>query len=62
MEIKEDNRISVNRDHAPHGSYELTIHQVKDEDSGSYSVAALNTCGTAECVAAVTTKGTVLLD
>eukprot|EP00094_Tigriopus_californicus_P003329 TCALIF_03202-PA protein Name:"Similar to unc-89 Muscle M-line assembly protein unc-89 (Caenorhabditis elegans)" AED:0.27 eAED:0.27 QI:0/0.83/0.76/0.92/0.91/0.88/25/216/2842 len=56
VEIKEDSRISVNRDHAPHGSYELTVHQVKEDDSGSYSVAALNTCGTAECVAAVTTK------
>ena len=29
-EIKEDSRVSINRDHAAHGSYELVIHKVRN--------------------------------
>ena len=57
MEIIEDERVSVNRDYAPHGSYELTIHDVRADDGGSYTVAASNNAGTEECIAGVTTKG-----
>jgi hypothetical protein len=28
VEIAEDARVAVNRDRAPHGSYELVIHKV----------------------------------
>ena len=28
VEVAEDARINVNRDRAPHGSYELVIHKV----------------------------------
>ncbi len=49
--------MSVNRDFAPHGSYEVTIHSVTESDAGSYSAVATNTVGTEECSSAVTVKG-----
>ena len=30
-DLKEDSRVVVNRDFAPHGSYEITIHKVSIE-------------------------------
>ena len=55
--MKEDDRVKVNRDFAPHGSYELTIHSVEAADSGSYSALASNNAGQEECCCAVTVKG-----
>ncbi len=57
VELKEDARVTVNRDHAPHGSYEVVIHKVNSGDAGSYTAAATNSHGTEESIAAVTVKG-----
>ena len=35
-ELKEDSRVVVNRDFAPHGSYEITIHKVRSIEIGKY--------------------------
>ena len=48
-ELKEDSRVVVNRDFAPHGSYEITIHKVGDADAGQYTAIASNTVGKEEC-------------
>ncbi len=56
-ELKEDGRVTVNRDFAPHGSYEVVIHKVCATDAGSYSATANNVSGADECSAAVTVKG-----
>jgi len=55
-EIKEDSRVSINRDHAGHGSYELTIHKVADTDAGMYKAVAENSHGKAETEAKVGIK------
>ncbi|XP_040572571.1 protein Obscurin [Lepeophtheirus salmonis] len=55
-EIKEDSHFTINRDHAPHGSYEVIIHDVKAEDAGQYSVVASNTLGTEQCAASISVK------
>jgi len=52
----EDDRLKVNRDFAPHGSYELIVHDVRESDAGEYSAAAENTVGKEECKANVTAK------
>ena len=56
-ELKEDSRVVVNRDFAPHGSYEITIHKVGDADAGQYSAIASNTVGKEECSCQVSVKG-----
>jgi len=58
VEIKEDagGRVTVNRDYAPHGSYEITVHNVEAADSGEYSATAINTVGQESCSAAVGVK------
>jgi hypothetical protein len=58
VDLLEDSRVTVNRDFAPHGSYEITIHHVKVSDGGSYSAMASNTVGQAESFCGVTVKGT----
>jgi len=55
-ELKEDNRVSVNRDHAAHGSYELVIHKVEDGDAGTYKAEAQNSHGKADTESKVTIK------
>lgn len=55
--MKEDSRVSINRDHAGHGSYELTIHKVADTDAGMYKAVAENSHGKAETEAKVGIKG-----
>ena len=57
VDLKEDGRITVNRDGGPNGSYEIVIKKVQAGDAGSYTAAASNSFGTEECVAAVTVKG-----
>ena len=47
----------VNRDCAPHGSYEIVVHEVTEADAGSYAALASNTVGQEECTSAVTVKG-----
>ncbi len=49
--------MTVNRDFAPHGSYEVTLHGVEPGDAGSYSALASNTVGQEECTCGVTVKG-----
>jgi len=44
-EIVEDSRVSINRDHAAHGSYELVIHKVEAGDAGTYKAEATNAHG-----------------
>lgn len=56
-ELKEDSRVVVNRDFAPHGSYEITIHKVGDADAGQYTAVATNTVGKEECSCQVSVKG-----
>ena len=56
-ELKEDSRISVNRENAGHGSYELVIHKVQDSDAGNYSAVATNTHGTDSSEAKIGVKG-----
>ena len=56
-ELKEDSRVVVNRDFAPHGSYEITIHKVGDADAGQYTAVASNTVGKEECSCQVSVKG-----
>ena len=55
-ELKEDSRVVVNRDFAPHGSYEITIHKVGDADAGQYTAVASNTVGKEECSCQVSVK------
>ena len=55
--LKEDGRVSVNRDAGPNGSYEITIKKVEAGDAGTYSVKATNNFGAAECSAKVGCKG-----
>ena len=55
--LKEDGRVSVNRDAGPNGSYEITIKKVEAGDAGTYSVKATNNFGNAECSAKVGCKG-----
>ena len=59
-ELKEDSRVVVNRDFAPHGSYEITIHKVGDADAGQYSAIASNTVGKEECSCQVSVKGVLI--
>lgn len=56
VDLKEDSRVTVNRDCAPHGSYEIVIHKVQSADAGSYTAVASNSLGTEECVAAISVK------
>ena len=60
-ELKEDSRVVVNRDFAPHGSYEITIHKVGDADAGQYSAIASNTVGKEECSCQVSVKGVLIV-
>ena len=55
--MAEDSRVVVNRDCAPHGSYEIVVHEVTEADAGSYAALASNTVGQEECTSAVTVKG-----
>ena len=57
VDLKEDSRVTVNRDGGPNGSYEIIIKKVTSGDAGSYSAKASNDFGAEECVAAVTVKG-----
>ena len=43
--LAEDSRVTVNRDHAASGTYELQIHKVQDSDAGSYKAEASNSHG-----------------
>jgi len=54
--LTEDNRVTVNRDHAANGSYELVIHKVQDSDAGTYKVEASNSHGKDETEAKVGIK------
>jgi serine/threonine protein kinase len=56
VEVKEDSRVSVNREHAGHGSYELVIHKVQEGDAGDYSAVATNSHGSATSEAKVGVK------
>jgi len=55
-ELKEDGRVTVNRDGGPNGSYEIIIKKVSSADAGAYTAVATNSSGSEECVAAVTVK------
>jgi len=55
-ELSEDSRVSVNREHAANGSYELFIHKVQDSDAGVYKAEASNSHGKAETEASVAIK------
>lgn len=57
VDLVEDARVTVNRDCAPHGSYEIVLHKVAAGDAGSYSALATNSVGSEECMAAVSVKG-----
>lgn len=59
VDLKEDARVTVNRDGGPNGSYEIIIKKVQSDDAGSYTAVASNNFGSEECVAAVTVKGKV---
>merc|ERR1712041_30272 len=54
--LTEDSRVTVNRDHAANGSYELVIHKVQDSDAGTYKVEASNSHGKDETEAKVGIK------
>ena len=54
--IKEDSRVTVFKEHAANGSYELVIHKVQDSDAGVYKVEATNSHGKAETEAKVGIK------
>jgi len=54
--LAEDNRVTVNRDHAASGSYELVIHKVQDSDAGVYKAEATNSHGKADTEAKVGIK------
>ena len=56
-ELKEDARVTVNRDHGPNGSYEIVIHKVEAGDAGNYSAVATNDFGKADCSAKIGCKG-----
>jgi len=43
--LAEDTRVSVNREHAASGTYELQIHKVQDSDAGTYKAEASNSHG-----------------
>ena len=42
VELKEDGRVTVNRDGGPNGSYEIIIKKVSSGDAGSYTAVATN--------------------
>ena len=43
--LKEDGRVTVNKEHAASGTYELQIHKVQDSDAGTYKAEASNSHG-----------------
>ncbi|XP_071523599.1 protein Obscurin-like isoform X2 [Panulirus ornatus] len=53
VEIKEDERVTLHRDHAS-GHYELLISHVQRVDEGTYKCIARNKFGRAECEATMT--------
>lgn len=57
--VAEDSRVSINRDHAASGSYELVIHKVQDSDAGVYKAEATNSHGKADTEAKVGIKGKI---
>jgi hypothetical protein len=56
-EMKEDSRVTINRDFAPHGSYEIIFHKVEDSDAGNYTAVATNTVGMERCCCTIGVKG-----
>lgn len=56
QEIKEDERVTLHRDHAS-GHYELLITHVQRGDEGTYKCIARNKFGRAECEATMTVSG-----
>jgi len=54
--LNEDKRVTVNREHAANGSYEVTIHKVQEADAGVYKVEASNSHGKADTEAKVGIK------